>query len=332
MIELVDAEQVIAALPWPTIVEALRQGFTAGSDTTVPQRHHHAMHHTGTAEPRPGAEAPTLLLMPAWNPKYAGVKVVAVFPTNRETDIPTINGNYLLLDGATGVPLAILDGGALTARRTAGASLLAASLLARSDSSRLVVMGSGRLAANLARGYAELFPIDEIVVWNHRLAGAERLAAELTAEGLSATATDDPKQAVATADIVTAATLSHEPVIAGAWLRPGTHVDLVGGFTPAMREADDDAIRAADVYVDTLAGALSEAGDIMQPITSGALSTETIRGDLFALCAATERQSSTHRAASAITLFKSVGHALEDLIAAAAVFESLTPPSQPAEL
>lgn len=325
MIELVDAEHVSAALPWPTIVEALREGFTAGSDTTVPQRHHHAMQHTATAAARPDAEVPTLLLMPAWNPKYAGVKVVAVFPTNRETDIPTINGNYLLLDGATGVPLAVLDGGALTARRTAGASLLAASLLARPDSSRLVVMGSGRLAANLARGYAELFPIDEIIVWNHRLAGAERLAAELATEGLAATATDDPEQALATADIVTAATLSHEPVVAGAWLRPGTHVDLVGGFTPAMREADDDTIRAADVYVDTLAGALSEAGDIMQPITNGALSTEAIRGDLFALCAATAQQPAPRRAADAITLFKSVGHALEDLVAAAAVFESLTP-------
>ena len=325
MIELVDAEQVIAALPWATIVEALRDGFAVGSETTVPQRHHHAMVQTGPAGTRSAADTPTLLLMPAWNPKYAGVKVAAVFPANRGTGVPTINGNYLLLDGATGVPLALIDGGALTVRRTAGASLLAASLLARPDSSRLVVMGSGRLAGNLARGYAELFPIDEVVVWNHRPDGAARLAAELTAEGLAATATDDPEQAVATADIVTAATLSPEPVVAGAWLRPGSHVDLVGAFTPAMREADDDAIRAADVYVDTMAGALSEAGDIMQPIASGVFSPEAIQGDLFALCSTAAEQSPPHRGDDAITLFKSVGHALEDLVAAAAVFEFLPP-------
>lgn len=326
MIELVDAEHVIAALAWPTIVDSLRHGF-AGSETTVPQRHHHSMTRAGTALTAPDSETPTLLLMPAWNAKFAGVKVAAVFPTNRGTDVPTINGNYLLLDGSTGIPLALLDGGALTVRRTAGASLLAASLLARPASSRLVVMGSGRLAGNLARGYAQLFPIDEIVVWNHRIEGAERLAAELVSEGLAARATDDPAQAVAAADIVTAATLSHEPVIQGAWLRPGVHVDLVGGFTPTMREADDDAIRAADVYVDTMAGALSEAGDIMGPIASGALTVEAVCGDLFALCKTTAPSEGPQRSAEAITLFKSVGHALEDLVAAATVFESLTPRS-----
>ena len=322
MIDLFDADAVVAALPWPTVVEALRDGFAAGSEITTPQRHHHRMttaSGTGTGD---GNATPTLLLMPAWNPTYAGVKVVAVFPGNRGTDIPTINGNYLLVDGATGIPLALLDGGALTVRRTAGASLLASSLLARPESSRLAVMGSGRLAGNLARGYAEMFPIDEIVVWNHRHGGAEQLADELVSEGFDARATDDPAEAVDQADIVTAATLAEDPIIEGRWLRPGTHVDLVGGFTPAMREADDDAIRAADVYVDTMSGALSEAGDIMQPITSGALRTDAIHGDLFALCSPEVASAPTPRADDVITLFKSVGHALEDLVAAAAVFES----------
>jgi ornithine cyclodeaminase/alanine dehydrogenase-like protein (mu-crystallin family) len=323
MIELFDAEHVTASLPWPTVVESLRAGFAAGPSTTAPPRHHHRMHGAAAHDPDcPGDDTPTLLLMPAWNPKYSGVKIASVFPTNRGTDIETINGSYLLIDGTNGVPLALLDGGALTVRRTAGASLLAASLLARPASSQLVVIGSGRLAGSLARGYAELFPIDEIVVWNHRHEGAVRLADELAADGLPATATDDAPAAIGAADIVTAATLSSEPVIAGDWLQPGTHVDLVGGFTPLMREADDDAIRASDVYVDTMIGALTEAGDIMTPIANGVLTEETIRGDLFALCNEDESGSRRARPDGAITLFKSVGHALEDLVAAATVFEA----------
>jgi alanine dehydrogenase len=243
-----------------------------------------------------------------------------VFPSNRGTDVPTINGNYLLVDGTTGLPLAVLDGGELTARRTAAASVLAATLLARPESSRLVVVGAGRLAGNLARAYAELFALTDIVVWNHRHVGAERLAAELAEDGLPASATTDLASAVASADIVTAATLSSEPLVKGAWLQPGTHLDLVGAFTPAMREADDDAVRTAEVFVDTMAGALTEAGDIVQPIQRGVLSVDDIRGDLFALCAAS---SPPTREPDTITVFKSVGHALEDLVAAATVYEEV---------
>ncbi len=278
MVNMITDEQVRSALPWRAAVESLRAGFAGGSTATVPQRHHHAM---SDAE-----DAPTLLLMPAWSHSYVGIKIVAVFPSNRGTDVPTINGNYLLMDGATGVPLAVLDGGELTARRTAAASVLAATLLSRPESSRLVVVGAGRLAGNLARAYAEHFALTDIAVWNHRPAGAERLAAELAGDGLPASATTELPSAVAAADIVTVATLSSESVVRGAWLAPGTHLDLVGAFTPTMREADDDAIRRAEVFVDTMSGALKEAGDIVQPLQSGVLSIDDIRGDLFALCTA----------------------------------------------
>ena len=310
MVNMITDEQVRSALPWRAAVESLRAGFAGGSTATVPQRHHHAM---SDAE-----DAPTLLLMPAWSHSYVGIKIVAVFPSNRGTDVPTINGNYLLMDGATGVPLAVLDGGELTARRTAAASVLAATLLSRPESSRLVVVGAGRLAGNLARAYAEHFALTDIAVWNHRPAGAERLAAELAGDGLPASATTELPSAVADADIVTTATLSSEPVVRGAWLAPGTHLDLVGAFTPTMREADDDAIRRAEVFVDTMTGALKEAGDIVQPLQSGVLSIDDIRGDLFALCTA---PSSPTRGPGEITLFKSVGHALEDLVIAATVYE-----------
>ena len=311
MLDVITADQIDAALPWPFAIEVLRAGFVAGDSVTTPQRHHHSM---GT-----GDDSPTLLLMPSWSDQYAGVKIVTVFPTNRDTDVATINGNYLLLNGATGVPRAILDGGALTARRTAAASILAATMLARPDSRRLVVVGSGRLAAELARGYSALFPIDEIIVWNHRSPGAEQLAATLSDEGLPATSTTDLGAACATADIVTCATMSPTPVVLGDWLNAGCHLDLVGAFTPAMREADDVAISQARVFVDTMVGALTEAGDILQPIQSGALRESDIEADLFSLC----RGFDMHRADDDITLFKSVGHALEDLVSAAAVYEAL---------
>tara|TARA_R110002110_G_scaffold154450_3_gene348325 strand:+ start:627 stop:1577 length:951 start_codon:yes stop_codon:yes gene_type:complete len=311
MLDVITADQIDAALPWPQAIEVLRAGFLAGHSVTTPQRHHHSM---GT-----GDDSPTLLLMPSWSDQYAGVKLVTVFPTNRDTDIATINGNYLLLNGTTGVPLAILDGGALTARRTAAASILAATMLARPDSRCLVVVGSGRLAAELARGYCALFPIDEIIVWNHRSPGAEQLAATLRDEGLPATSTNDLGAACATADIVTCATMSSTPVVLGDWLNAGCHLDLVGAFTPAMREADDVAISQARVFVDTMVGALTEAGDILQPIQSGALRESDIEADLFSLC----RGFDVQRARDDITLFKSVGHALEDLVSAAAVYEAL---------
>lgn len=319
MIEAIDADQIRAALSWPVIIAALRVGFADGADITVPQRHHHTM---GDAETSAGdADAPTMLLMPAWSSTYAGVKVVNVFPTNRGTGVATINGSYLLTSGSTGEPLAILDGAELTARRTAAASVLAATYLARPESSRLVVVGSGRVAHDLAEAYSAMFPIEQITVWNHRPFGAERLAAELSAAGLPAAADTDLEAACASADIVTCATLSSEPLVNGAWLQPGTHVDLVGGFTPAMREADDEAVRRSRVFVDTMAGALAEAGDITQPLERGVLTREQIGGDLFGLTSGTVV---VDRDNDDITLFKSVGHALEDLVAGAAVYEART--------
>lgn len=274
-------------------------------------------------------QSPTMLLMPAWDTRYAGVKIVAVFPTNRDAGLETIHGSYFLMSGETGVPLAVLDGGELTGRRTAAASVLAASLLARPDSRRLVVVGSGRLAGNLVRAYDAVFDLEEITVWNRSGAGAERLVAELANEGVRATATDDLRSACESADIITCATLASDPVVAGAWLSPGAHLDLVGGFTPQMRETDDEAILRAEVYVDTFDGALREAGDIVQPIDNGTLRRDAIRGDLFSLCSrsrpADPEQPNDHlRDPEDITLFKSVGHALEDLAAASLVYTRLT--------
>ncbi|MEO8668145.1 MAG: ornithine cyclodeaminase family protein [Bauldia sp.] len=310
---VVGADEILRILAIPDLVEALREAFRAG--ITVPPRHHHRI-------PRGAGEA-AFILMPAWSDDPAspiGVKIVSVFPQNAARGKPSVMGAYLLLAGDSGEPLAVLDGRTLTLRRTAAASALAADYLARNDARRLAMIGAGALAPHLIAAHAAVRPIAEVTIWNRTGETAERLAAALDRPGLRVRASDDLAGAVGDADIVSVATLSAEPLVRGAWLMPGTHVDLVGAFTPAMREADDETVRRARVYVDTRAGALKEAGDIVQPLASGALTEAAIVGDLFDLCRGT---GEGRRTAEEITLFKSVGTAIEDLAAAVLVWQRL---------
>ena len=305
---LIGPSEVHAALDFRSLVESLRQMFRSGCE--VPVRHHHAVE-------VPGAAAATLLLMPAWQTgRHIGVKTVTVFPSNAEKSLPSVMGIYTLLDGNTGEPLALIDGPALTLRRTAAASALAASCLARPDSAVHLMVGTGALAPHLVAAHRAVRPIRETRIWGRDPQKAEALAARLaatgTAPGINTFAVSDLAEAAAGADIVTCATLSHEPLVRGAWLKPGAHLDLVGGYRPDMRETDDDAIRRARVFVDTEA-ALHEAGDIVQPLQSGLLARDGIAGDLFGLA---RGSCDGRRAADEITLFKSVGTALEDLAAA----------------
>ncbi|MGE0280656.1 MAG: ornithine cyclodeaminase family protein [Rhizobiaceae bacterium] len=313
----ISADDVDGALTFGGLVETLRQAFRAGA--VQPVRHHHTIE-------RPDGAASTLLLMPAWTDfnvvgtstgGFVGVKVVTVSPDNNMIGKPAVMGLYLLLDGVTGEPRALIDGQRLTQWRTACASALAASYLARDDASTLLIVGAGALCPFLAKAHSAARPIREIRIWNRTPENAEKAAAELRQEGFDAQVATDLGVALGQADIISSATISTQPLIKGALLKPGAHVDLVGGFTPAMREADDDAIRRARVYVDTRAGATKEAGDIVQPLASGVLNAEAIVADLHEL---TRGQRRGRENADEITLFKSVGAALEDLAAATAVY------------
>lgn len=309
-LRLIDAAAVHRGLGYRALVERLREAFRAGCE--LPVRHHHAI-------AAPGGQPGMLLLMPAWRAGGAlGIKSVTVFPENAARSLPSVIGLYLLLDATTGVPRAVIDGVALTLRRTAAASALAATFLARADASRLLMVGAGALAPHLARAHATVRPIREIRVWNRTPKHAAELVRRLAHEGLAAVVADDLANAAAWADVISCATLSTAPLVRGAWLKPGVHLDLVGGFTPVMREADDAAVTRARIYVDTSAGAGKEAGDIVDPIGRGVIAATDIVGDLFELCRG-ERLGRTHD--EQITLFKSVGTALEDLAAAELVFE-----------
>ena len=299
-----SVEETRKMLPFRPLIEALREMFRASA--AAPLRHHHGIELEGLPEA-------TLLLMPAWNPAgLGGVKIVNVNPGNTTMGMPALSSSYLLFDARTGRHLAMLDGGEITNRRTAAASALAASYLAPEDASRLLVVGAGRVANNLADAFRAVRPIEDVAVWDIDAGLAENLAQRLSGGGLRAAVAADLEAAVAGADIVSCATLAVDPLIAGAWLRPGQHLDLIGSFRPHMREADDDAVRRARVYIDT-EGALKESGDLIGPIQAGVLTEEGIAGDLFGLCRGTAAGRGSKQE---ITLFKATGTALSDLAAA----------------
>jgi ornithine cyclodeaminase/alanine dehydrogenase-like protein (mu-crystallin family) len=306
-----DANEVAAALPYDLLIEALATAFAG--DYEVPLRAHHEV---ALPDGNPGK----LLLMPAWQSGGSmGVKIATIFPDNAARGLPAVFASYVLMSAETGVPVAVFDGTEITLRRTAAASALASSFLSRDDSSSLLMVGTGNLAPHLIAAHATARQLDEICIWGRRREAAEELAGSLATSSFSVTVTDDLEQAVSRADIITCATLASEPLILGKWLQPGQHLDLVGAFKPDMREADSQAVRRADVYVDTRAGALSEAGDIMLAINDGSIQNSDICGELKDLVSGIARGRTS---SEAITLFKSVGTALEDLAAAELVLRN----------
>lgn len=297
------------ALPFDRLIAALKRMFVVGCE--VPLRHTHTL----TADD--GSQG-TVLIMPAWRAdSYLGIKTINIFPGNSARGLPGLFGTYVLYDARTGEPLAQIDGTEITARRTAAASALAASLLARQNSKRLLVVGAGRVAALIPEAYRQVLPIEEVQVWARKASQAEALVDALRAGGIEASVAPDLAVAAARADVVSCATLATAPVVEGAWLSPGSHLDLIGSFTPEMRETDDACFLGASLYVDT-SEALQKSGDLLGPLSRGVFSADDVRGTLAELCrgAVPGRHSEDQR-----TVFKSVGTALEDLAAAALVFE-----------
>ena len=311
-VPFVSAATINAKLDYPSLIAALKAAFAA--DWIVPVRHHHAV-------PIPGEPDQTLLLMPAWEGGMSvGVKLVTITPGNGARGIPAVQGIYLLLDGATGAPKVLMEGTTLTTRRTAAASALAASFCARKDAATHLMVGAGALARPLIEAHRAARPITRSLIWARKPEQADAKVAELRAAGIAAEAAPDLEAAARGADIISCATLSSEPLIHGAWLKPGAHLDLVGAYLPTLRESDDEAVKRATLFCDTRAGALKEGGDLVQPLKAGVISESSIAADLADLC---KGRHPGRTRDDEITLFKSVGTAVEDLAAAKLMLERM---------
>ncbi|WP_108061758.1 bifunctional Delta(1)-pyrroline-2-carboxylate/Delta(1)-piperideine-2-carboxylate reductase [Poseidonibacter lekithochrous] len=310
--KFIDKDQVAKALDYPSLVEALRNAFI--SDIKVPPRHHHDF-----KNPKEGMDS-TLLLMPAWEESEAvGVKIVTVSPNNAKYDLPGIHGLYVLMDAQKGNIEALIEGKTLTAKRTAAASALASSYLSRKDSTSMLMIGTGALSSELIRAHASVRDIKDVFIWGRDKSKALKIVDELK-DDFNIKAIDNIEDEISNVDIISCATLSIEPLVFGKFLRHGQHVDLVGAYKPNMREADDELIQTVDIYIDTNM-AKKETGDIKIPLESNTISEDDIKADLFQL---TRKENRGRISDSSITLFKSVGHGLEDLAAAKLVKEKIS--------
>jgi alanine dehydrogenase len=310
---VIDADQVRTRADLPGLIDCLERAFRDGA--TVPPR--------AILDIPGGSGDGQFLVMPAFAPDgSAAVKLVTYLPGNAGRGLPTVQAAIVAFSEG-GTPVAVLDGTTVTRLRTAAASALASKYLSRADSSRLTLAGTGALAPWMAAAHAVVRPIERIDVWGRR---AERVAAtveavrELVKSRVEVRAAPSLDESVRAADIVTCATSSPTPLVEGRWLKPGSHVDLVGSFTPSTREADDEAVRRARIFVDTFEGALAEAGDLLDPIARGVIGRERVEAELADLV---RGRVAGRQTVEEITLFKSVGTALEDLAAAWLLLESV---------
>jgi len=270
-------------------------------------------HHHDFPNPSVGKDS-TLLLMPAWNPSDdAGVKIVTISPENTKYDLPSIQGTYIYLDSKTGVVKGLLEAKALTTKRTAATSALASTFLSKKDADSLLMIGTGALSVNLIQAHASVRPIKKVFVWGRNFKKAQAICNQLSNKPYTCTPIEHISKVISSVDIISCATLSETPLVLGDELVPGQHIDLVGAYKPTMREADDATVLKSDVYVDTYEGGLKESGDIAIPLKKNIISVSDIKADLFELCG---NKKSGRTSEKTITMFKSVGHALEDLVAA----------------
>ena len=294
----ISAEQIENLFSYCEFIPFLNDYLT--QEITVPQRNHFDI------------DDNTLLLMPAWSEIYCGVKIATAFPHNRKIGKPTIHAVYTLFDAKTGEPLLQVDGKILTNKRTAAASALASQYLSRKESNNLLMMGNGALCPELIKAHATVRPINAVKIWGRNIDSVKKVIDENNWGDLKVKISKNIESDFAWADIISCATSTIDPIAFGKCITSGTHVDLVGSYKPNMREADDDLIKKANIFIDNEA-AKKECGDIFIPLKNKIINENTIKGTLANLAIQKILGRNTE---NEITLFKSVGFALEDLAGA----------------
>lgn len=308
----ISGEDIASVFSYEAFIPVLRKAFCGTYN--VPPRQHHEF------ENGMGENTSTLLIMPAWsNGQYVGIKTVTVSPYNSQLGLPAIQGIYTLIDAQNGLIKTQMDAKVLTVKRTAATSALASKFLSRSDSDTLLMIGTGALAPELIQAHCTVRPIKKVIVWGRNTEKARELKNQLSNQVADIEVVTSLEQAVKKAHIISIATLSREPLVLGKWLKPGQHLDLVGAYRPDMREADDEVLKRASIFIDH-EGALKESGDLYVPLQKGSITEGDIKSDLKALSQENKEARSDKKE---ITLFKSVGHALEDLSAALFVLEKM---------
>lgn len=309
--KLITISQINEALRHKELINALETAFR--EEFEMPNRHHHFYRLSSGQEN-------TLLLMPAWANGYMGIKQVISAPANAQIGLPTIHGTYTLSNAATGQPLAVMDAAGLTAIRTACASALAAKYLARKNAKTLLVVGAGKVATQLIHAHLAINNYTEVLVWMRKPEAFQAFKNGLGDVNVPVHLVDNLEIAVKTADVISCATLSNTPLIKGEWLRSGQHLDLVGSFKMNMREVDDEAVKKSSLFVDSKYGAVHESGELGIPLKNNIISQQDIRADIIELCQGKHKGRENEEE---ITLFKSVGIAIEDLVAALVVYKRI---------
>jgi alanine dehydrogenase len=304
-----DSKAVEKALPYPLLVDALAQGLQQAIE--APPRSHLTPNH----------DASCVLIMPAWRPhQLMGVKLVSVWPGNNAKGESAVSGVYVLISCENGHPVAVLDGTALTLRRTAAAAALAARKLARQDSRTLAMLGTGALSVPLVQAHVDVMRFENVLVWGRQASKSQAVVAQLQRQGIAASVATDLEQTLTQADVVAAATTATEPFIRTDWVRPGTHLGLIGAFTAQMAEAEPALMAQAKIFADSRSAVLEKGGEVFQAIQQGMISPAAIQAELAELAA--QPEGHVWRNAQDITIFKSVGFASLDLIAAEQVFNA----------
>jgi ornithine cyclodeaminase len=304
-----DQAAVSLALPYPALIDALATGLQQPIES--PARSVHA----------PNGDHSAVLIMPAWKSQHImGVKLVSIWPGNSAKGKSAVSAVYVLISCEDGNPVAVLDGTELTLRRTAAAAALAARILARKNSQTLAILGTGSLSAPMAVAHASVMNFKTILVWGRNLKKAQGVVDNLALQGITAHASDDLQATLAQADVVSAASTATEPFIHSDWVMPGTHLGLIGAFTPTMAEAEPALMPRAQVFADSREAILQKGGEVLQAIQQGLMAAGDIQAELAEIAA--QPQRAWRQSEEAITVFKSVGFASLDLIAAEMVFKA----------
>lgn len=276
--KFIDGDHVHQLLDFEGLIDALAQAHLGGRPKVSDRVIYNEENETGHPD--------SLIILPAWEPQEGVLcKLVTSFPNNRERHgLSNVNSIYVFNDGETGITKAVIDGEAMIFRKTSADSALGSRILSREDSETMLMIGAGALAPYLVRAHLSVRPsLKRVLVWNRTASNAGKLVEMLRGEGIPAEMVDSLDAAVPQADIICSATMASEPHLKGALLRPGTHVDLVGSFTPEMREADDDVLRRCTIFVDHRQ-TTDRSGEFTGPFERGVISSPDIEGDLFALC------------------------------------------------